>query len=111
MTRKLAHGVLSVKVSRTYVPYQDLEVKAMLMGLLETPGEFLNHIRRYTTSLTTQMAFGYRTPESDDKNLLEMFEVCNICYQFDEDIHSQLLIELRRAVKTDRKSGKLIAIW
>lgn len=75
MVRKLAHGVLSVKVSRTYVPYQDLEVKAMLMGLLESPGNFLNHIRRYTTSLTTQMAFGYRTPESDDKNLLEMFGV------------------------------------
>ncbi|OTA08260.1 hypothetical protein A9Z42_0092360 [Trichoderma parareesei] len=74
MVRKLAHGLLSVKVSRTYVPYQDLEVRAMLMGLLESPGDFLNHIRRYTTSLTTQMAFGYRTPESDDKNLLEMFE-------------------------------------
>lgn len=48
----------------------------MLMGLLESPKDFLNHIRRYTTSLTTQMAFGYRTPVSDDNNLLEMFEVC-----------------------------------
>lgn len=75
MVRKLAHGVLSVKVSRSYVPYQDLEVRAMLMGLLESPNDFLNHIRRYTTSLTTQMAFGYRTPESNDENLLEMFEV------------------------------------
>ncbi|TFB01701.1 Cytochrome P450 monooxygenase yanC [Trichoderma ghanense] len=74
MVRKLAHGVLSVKVSRSYVPYQDLEVRAMLMGLLESPNDFLNHIRRYTTSLTTQMAFGYRTLESNDENLLEMFE-------------------------------------
>ncbi|KAH6603847.1 hypothetical protein Trco_007293 [Trichoderma cornu-damae] len=70
----LAHGLLNVKVSRSYVPYQDLEVRAMLMGLLESPTDFLNHIRRYTTSLTTQMAFGYRTPASDDENLLEMFE-------------------------------------
>ncbi|EHK18434.1 uncharacterized protein TRIVIDRAFT_47601 [Trichoderma virens Gv29-8] len=72
--RKLAHGLLNVKVSRTYVPYQDLESRDMLMGLLESPKDFLNHIRRYTTSLTTQMAFGYRTPSSDDKGLLEMFE-------------------------------------
>ncbi|KAM0251917.1 hypothetical protein ACHAQJ_007932 [Trichoderma viride] len=74
MVRKLAHGLLNVKLSRTYVPYQDLEVRAMLMGLLENPKDFLNHIRRYTTSLTTQMAFGYRTPASDDEDLLMMFE-------------------------------------
>ncbi|RYP78222.1 hypothetical protein DL771_000699 [Monosporascus sp. 5C6A] len=74
MIRKLAHSLLNVRVARTYVPYQDLENKALLMGLLENPGDFINHIRRYTTSLTTQMAFGYRTPSSDDPNLLEMFD-------------------------------------
>ncbi|KAL6898673.1 cytochrome P450 [Trichoderma evansii] len=74
MVRKLAHGILNVKISRTYVPYQDLEVRAMLLGLLDNPKDFLNHIRRYTTSLTTQMAFGYRTAESDDEDLLGMFE-------------------------------------
>lgn len=75
MVRKLAHGILNVKISRTYVPYQDLEVRAMLMGLLDNPKDFLNHIRRYTTSLTTQMAFGYRTAASDDEDLLGMFDV------------------------------------
>lgn len=75
MVRKLAHGILNVKISRTYVPYQDLEVKAMLMGFLDNPNNFLNHIRRYTTSLTTQMAFGFRTAASDDEDLLSMFEV------------------------------------
>ena len=62
------------------MPYQDLEAKAMLVGLLEDPDDFINHIRRYTTSLTTQMTFGYRTPTSDDKNLLDLFEVsCVYC--------------------------------
>ncbi|EED21265.1 cytochrome P450, putative [Talaromyces stipitatus ATCC 10500] len=70
--RKLAHGVLNISVSRSYVPYQDLESKALLTGLLENPNDFFNHIRRYTTSLTTQMTFGYRTPTSDDPNLLEI---------------------------------------
>ncbi|GAW26375.1 putative cytochrome P450 [Rosellinia necatrix] len=74
LVRKLAHGVLNIQVARSYVPYQDLENRAMLMGLLEAPNEFIGHIRRYTTSLTTQMTFGYRTPTSDDPNLIEMFE-------------------------------------
>ena len=79
MVRKLAHGVLNLSVAQSYVPYQDLEVRAMLMGFLDSPHDFINHIRRYTTSLTTQMTFGYRTPTSDDPNLLEMFEVLVFC--------------------------------
>lgn len=35
--RKVAHRILNVKVSKTYVPYQDLESKAMLVGILEKP--------------------------------------------------------------------------
>ncbi|KAF2685185.1 cytochrome P450 [Lentithecium fluviatile CBS 122367] len=76
--RRLAHGVLNVKVARSYVPYQDLENKIMLKGLVDAPNDFINHIRRYTTSLTTQMTFGYRTPTSDDPELVEMF------HNFDE---------------------------
>ncbi|KAK2603632.1 hypothetical protein QQS21_004213 [Conoideocrella luteorostrata] len=74
MVRKLAHGLLNITVARSYVPYQDLESKVLLMDLLKSPNDFINHVRRYTTSLTTQMTFGYRTPTSDDKNLLEMFQ-------------------------------------
>ncbi|KAF2644245.1 cytochrome P450 [Massarina eburnea CBS 473.64] len=74
--RRLAHGVLNVKVARSYVPYQDLENKIMLKGLVDSPHDFINHIRRYTTSLTTQMTFGYRTPTSDDPELVEMFHPC-----------------------------------
>ncbi|KAK7946581.1 cytochrome P450 [Apiospora aurea] len=74
MVRKLAHSVLNVQVARTYVPYQDLEVKAMLMGLLESPSDFVNHVRRYTMSLTTQLTFGHRTPTSVDPTLLEVFD-------------------------------------
>ncbi|CAH0003353.1 unnamed protein product, partial [Clonostachys byssicola] len=73
--RKLAHSLLNITVARKYVPYQDLESKALLMGLLEDPGDFFNHIRRYSTSLTLQMAFGSRTPTRNDQNLLEMFQI------------------------------------
>jgi hypothetical protein len=51
MIRKVVHNNLNIKAARTYVPYQDLENKAMLVGLLDKPDLFIDHIRRYTSSL------------------------------------------------------------
>jgi hypothetical protein len=76
MIRKIVHNNLNIKAARTYVPYQDLENKAMLMGLLEKPELFMDHIRRYTNSLTTQMIFGFRTTSIDDPKLKHLFHVC-----------------------------------
>lgn len=75
MARKLAHRVLNVATARTYVPYQDLENKAMLLGVLETPSDFIQHLRRYTASLTTQMTFGFRAVTIHDPKFKEAFEV------------------------------------
>jgi hypothetical protein len=80
MVRQLAHRILNVAVARTYVQYQDLENKAMLMGMLETPAHFIDHVRRYTASLTTQMTFGFRTISIEDPNFKEAFEVCILFY-------------------------------
>jgi cytochrome P450 len=68
--RKIVHSNLNIKAARSYVPYQDLENKAMLMGMLEAPERFVDHIRRYTNSLTTQMAFGFRTTSIEDPKLV-----------------------------------------
>ena len=75
MIRKIAHRVLNVKVARSYVSYQDLEIRAMLVEFLEEPHKFIDHARRYTTSLTTQMTFGFRTTKIDDPRFKEMFDV------------------------------------
>ncbi|OQE43099.1 hypothetical protein PENCOP_c003G02909 [Penicillium coprophilum] len=75
MVRQLAHRILNVAVARTYVPYQDLENKAMLLGMLETPANFIDHVRRYTASLTTQMTFGFRTITIGDPNFKEAFDI------------------------------------
>lgn len=71
--RKLVHNSLNIKAARTYVPYQDLENKAMLLAFLESPGHFADHIRRYANSLTTQMLFGFRTVSIDDPKLKRLF--------------------------------------
>ncbi|KAK5626996.1 hypothetical protein RRF57_002711 [Xylaria bambusicola] len=67
--RGIVHNSLNIKASRTYVPYQDLESKAMLLGFLEDPSQFFNHIRRYTNSISTQMIFGFRTLDIHDPKL------------------------------------------
>ncbi|KAI4676517.1 uncharacterized protein J4E88_007435 [Alternaria novae-zelandiae] len=73
MIRKIVHLNLNVKAARTYVPYQELENKAMLVGFLESPDLFIDHIRRYTNSLTTQMIFGFRTTSIDDPKLKQLY--------------------------------------
>ncbi|KAL1865421.1 hypothetical protein VTK73DRAFT_5265 [Phialemonium thermophilum] len=82
MIRKLVHNNLNIKAARTYVPYQDLENKAMLLGFLEQPNDFVGHIRRYTNSLTTQMVFGFRTTSTEDPKLKQLYhgfeEFCRV---------------------------------
>ncbi|OTB07018.1 hypothetical protein M426DRAFT_54404 [Hypoxylon sp. CI-4A] len=73
MIRRLKQNSLNIKASRTYVPYQDLENKAMLLAFLEKPDQFIDHIRRFTNSLTTQMVFGFRTISIDDPRLQQLF--------------------------------------
>jgi hypothetical protein len=80
MVRQLAHRILNVAVARTYVPYQDLENKAMLLNMLESPADFIDHVRRYTASLTTQMTFGFRTITIGDPNFKEAFDVRIVCF-------------------------------
>jgi hypothetical protein len=75
MIRKIVHNNLNIKAAKTYVPYQDLENKAMLVGFLENPDLFIDHIRRYTNSLTTQMIFGFRTTSINDPKLKQLYSV------------------------------------
>lgn len=69
------HTTLNIKSAVAYIPYQDLENKDMLVAFLDDPSNFMQHLRRYTTSLTTQMVFGYRTTSKNDPRLLQFFEV------------------------------------
>ncbi|KAI1091288.1 cytochrome P450 [Rostrohypoxylon terebratum] len=73
MIRRLIHNSLNIKAARTYVPYQDLENKAMLNAFVDNPTDFVHHIRRYTNSLSTQMLFGFRTVDNDDPRLKQLF--------------------------------------
>lgn len=47
----------------------------MLLGFLDSPERWKDHMRRYTNALTTQMVFGFRTVDINDKNMHSLFEV------------------------------------
>jgi hypothetical protein len=79
-----------MKAAITYVPYQDLENKVMLKGFLDSPKQLHEHIRRYTFSLSTQMIFGYRSPDIKDQDLQQLLWV-GCCLNI---IHAILLIEV-----------------
>ncbi|KAJ4348841.1 uncharacterized protein N0V89_010219 [Didymosphaeria variabile] len=73
--RSLVHEHLNIKASISYVPYQDLENRQMLLGFLESPERWVDHMRRYTNALTTQMVFGFRTVDINDGDMHRLFEV------------------------------------
>lgn len=68
-------NIFNIRAAVTYVPYQVLENKQMLADLVDTPHEFVNHIRRFSNSLTTQMVFGVRTHTHEDPRLQQLFKV------------------------------------
>lgn len=72
--RRCIHSLLNIRAAQAYVPYQDLENKQMLAEILEQPNSFVDHIKRHTDSLTTQMVFGYRTVSKDEEHVKEMFQ-------------------------------------
>lgn len=78
MIHRMIHNIMNIKAAVTYVPYQDLENKVLLAGLLDTPEDFLPHIRRFTYSLSTQMIYGYRCIDNKDPKLLQLFNVSQL---------------------------------
>ncbi|KAF2195125.1 cytochrome P450 [Zopfia rhizophila CBS 207.26] len=73
MIRRTVHNQLNIRAAKSYIPYQDLENRQMLLGFLERPERWQDHLRRYTNSLTTQMVFGFRTTDLDDPKLHQLF--------------------------------------
>lgn len=97
------HNGLNIKAARAYVPYQDLENKAMLVGFLDDPDSFANHIKRYTNSLTTQMVFGFRTTSIRDPKLQRLYHVSNQAAATATPVEKELV---RSTVFVDMRGGE-----
>lgn len=72
----LARKVLADDVVKTtYLSYQYLESKALLLGLLEKPQDFMTHLQRFSLSFATQVTYGFRTPTHDHPLVTKIFYV------------------------------------
>lgn len=72
---KAVHNILNIRAAASYVPYQDLENKLMLIDFLDKPDDYDINLKRYTHSLTTQIIFGFRTLSAEDEKFKRLFEV------------------------------------
>lgn len=72
---KLFHVILNVRAATGYVPYQDLEAKRLLVGFLDEPELWIDHVRRFTTSIVTQLIYGFRTASIEDPKLKHLYHV------------------------------------
>ncbi|KAK3328555.1 cytochrome P450 [Cercophora scortea] len=73
--RRILHNILNVKSAIAYIPYQDLESKSMLAAILDEPQSVFQHMRRYSTSLSTQMIYGFRMERHGDPRLRKLFGI------------------------------------
>lgn len=71
----MMHNTLNIRTAVAYVPYQELESKEMMLGFLNDPKDFVGHLRRFSSSLTTQMVFGFRNISPQDPRMLQFLQV------------------------------------
>ncbi|KIX97064.1 uncharacterized protein Z520_07178 [Fonsecaea multimorphosa CBS 102226] len=74
MMHTVTHSILNIKAATSYIPYQDLENKFMLVNLLDRPEEFETHIKLFTHALTTQIIFGFRFTSVEDPKFQQLYQ-------------------------------------
>lgn len=91
MLHRIIHSLLGKQKSASYVRYQDLESRQMLFDFLAEPNRFLGHDRRYATSLTSSMTFGFRIVTREDPRLRKLFQVTDHLVEITQSASGQLL--------------------
>ncbi|OAL36622.1 hypothetical protein AYO20_04238 [Fonsecaea nubica] len=63
--RRMYHLRLNAKGADSYIPYQVFESRQLLHDFLVAPEDYDRNFRRYTSSVASTLAFGWRTPSMD----------------------------------------------
>jgi cytochrome P450 len=74
LARKMIHNLLNIKTAVEYIPYQELELRNMLADMVKKPNAYHDHVRRYSTSLITSIAFGWRSLAFNDPDVKAIYE-------------------------------------
>ncbi|KAG8158553.1 hypothetical protein KVR01_011675 [Diaporthe batatas] len=79
------HIRLNAKSADRYLPYQTFDSLQLLHDLVVRPENWVDHVRRYTASISTTLLYGWRTPGTGAgyvKDLLEWMEVTSEALNF-----------------------------
>jgi hypothetical protein len=69
------HSILNgQQADKIFAPYQELEVKNLVLDFLNSPGRFHTAIQRYSNSVVLSVIFG-RSAELGDKQLTKMLSI------------------------------------
>ncbi|KAH8886614.1 putative cytochrome P450 [Thozetella sp. PMI_491] len=83
--RKMYHVRLNVTSANTYLPYQHFDSLQLLNDLATNPTSWVQHIQRYTASISTGVLYGWRTPTTNAgyvRDLLEWMDVTSEAINF-----------------------------
>ncbi|KFY79218.1 hypothetical protein V499_01753 [Pseudogymnoascus sp. VKM F-103] len=75
LIRKSSHALLNSTTAIKYQPVQDYESKQLMVELLDTPGRFYEHNRRFSASVIMLITYGHRLPTWDDPLLKKIYAV------------------------------------
>ncbi|KAF2850847.1 cytochrome P450 [Plenodomus tracheiphilus IPT5] len=73
--RKHSHTLLNLNAAAKYQPIQDFESKQVLRDLIESPSEFYFINRRYSSSVTMLVTYGYRIPSFEHPLIKKIYTV------------------------------------
>lgn len=60
--RKYSHSLLNSQAAISYQPIQDFESVKLMLDLLQSPDDFYQHSRRYSSSVIMYVTYGFRLP-------------------------------------------------
>ncbi|KAF9262341.1 cytochrome P450 [Marasmius fiardii PR-910] len=76
--RRRIQQTLGARMIPTYHPMIETATASLLCALVDSPAEYIGHIRKYAGGLTLSVVYGYRVTGNDDKFLVMVDECMSI---------------------------------
>ena len=88
--RAIAHRRLNTKSADQMKPMQNMESVQYLHDLLVDPNNFLDHVKRYTSSVIMYSMYGRRVPDLDDPTLKAVYAETTV---FSKAVGTRFLVD------------------
>ncbi|OJI89780.1 hypothetical protein ASPTUDRAFT_342428 [Aspergillus tubingensis CBS 134.48] len=75
--RKIYQALVNISAVRSLQPIQQAESSLTICQLAQSPAQYYDHIRRYSTGVILSSVFGVRGPEFNHPNITRLYHVQN----------------------------------